>query len=133
MSRAGNDAIGTALVIGAISDIGRAIARRLAGEGCALQLAGRDAAGLEQKAQDIGVRTGAVVTVHRCDLLDADAAERVMRTNHADPALLTGTLADFVQEDGCRRNVRTTSPDAPDGERRARCTRRTRTRRPARS
>ena len=39
-----NERIETALVIGATSDIGRAIAHALAEEGCALQLAARDPA-----------------------------------------------------------------------------------------
>ena len=66
------DGIGTALVIGATSDIGRAIARTLADGGCALQLAARDPARLEREARDIRVRTGAAVAAHRCDMLDED-------------------------------------------------------------
>ena len=72
MSRAVEGRIETALVVGATSGIGRAIARELAGEGCALQLAGRDAAGLDREARDLRVRTGVVVTTHRCDVLEAD-------------------------------------------------------------
>ena len=64
--------IETALVIGVTSDIGRAIARKLADSGCALQVAARDPAGLEREAQDIRVRTGAAVAAHRCDVLDED-------------------------------------------------------------
>ena len=67
-----NNDIGLALVIGATSDIGRAIARRLAGEGCALQLAGRDPARLGAEAADLRVRTGVDVTEHYCDVLAAD-------------------------------------------------------------
>ena len=62
----------TALVIGATSDIGRAIARELAGGGCALQLAARDTVRLEREARDLRVRTGAAVAAHRCDVLDED-------------------------------------------------------------
>ena len=47
--------IGLTLVIGATSDIGRAIARRLADEGCALQLAGRDPVRLGAEAADVRV------------------------------------------------------------------------------
>ena len=66
------DGIGTALVIGATSDIGRAIAHTLADGGCALQLAARDPARLEREARDIRVRTGTAVAAHRCDVLDED-------------------------------------------------------------
>lgn len=62
-----------ALVIGATSDIGRAIARRLAGEVQVLQLAGRDAERLEREAADLRLRGNAQVTVHRCDVLERDA------------------------------------------------------------
>lgn len=60
----------TALVIGATSDIGRAIARALAADGYRLQLAARDPLRLARDVQDLGVRTGAAVSVHRCDVLD---------------------------------------------------------------
>ena len=66
--------IGLTLVIGATSDIGRAIARRLADEGCALQLAGRDPVRLGAEAADVRVRTGAAVTEHECDVLRVDEA-----------------------------------------------------------
>ncbi len=62
----------TALVIGATSDIGRAVARKLAGGGCALQLAARDPARLEREARDVRTRTAVAVTLHRCDVLDED-------------------------------------------------------------
>ena len=65
-----NDRVETALVIGATSDIGRAIARTLAEDGCALQLAARNPARLEREAQDLRVRTGVAVTAHRCDVLE---------------------------------------------------------------
>lgn len=67
-----SDRLGTALVIGATSDIGRAIARKLAEEGWALQLAARDPVRLEREAQDLRVRTGVVVASHRCDVLRDD-------------------------------------------------------------
>lgn len=69
----------TALVVGATSDIGRALARRLADLGYALQLAARDAEQAEREARDLRVRAGSplqeniVVTVHLCDVLDPDS------------------------------------------------------------
>lgn len=67
------------LVIGATSDIGRAIARRVASEGGRLQLAGRDPARLGAVAADLRVRSGAAVTEHHCDVLTADCAAFVER------------------------------------------------------
>ena len=62
----------TALVIGATSDIGRAIARRLAKDGYSMQLAARDPGQLEREAQDLRVHTDATVTLHLVDVLKAD-------------------------------------------------------------
>ena len=62
----------TALVVGATSDIGRTIARRLADEVGILQLAGRDPERLEREAQDLRSAAAERVSVHRCDVLDAD-------------------------------------------------------------
>ena len=60
---------GTALIIGATSDIGRAVARGLADGGWALQLAARDPVRLEREARDLRVRTGAAVASLHCDVL----------------------------------------------------------------
>ena len=62
----------TALVIGATSDIGRAIAFALAREGWALQLAARDRCRLDREARDLRIRTGASVTEYVCDVLGSD-------------------------------------------------------------
>ena len=68
-----SDMTGTALVVGATADIGRAVARELASGGYALQLAGRDSARLERDAQDVRVRADVAVTTHRYDVLSTDA------------------------------------------------------------
>ena len=67
-----NDKTNTALVIGATSDIGRAIARRLAKDGYSIQLAARDPVQLEREAQDLRVHTDASVTLHQVDVLQKD-------------------------------------------------------------
>ena len=64
----------TALVIGATSDIGRAVARVLAADGYRLQLAARDPARLQREARDAAVRSGGAVSTHHCDVLEPDAA-----------------------------------------------------------
>ena len=63
---------GVALVIGATSDIGRATARGLGARMRVVQLAGRDVERLEAEANDLRIRTGARVTVHRCEVPEAD-------------------------------------------------------------
>lgn len=62
----------TLLVVGATSDMGRAIARRFAAEGWALQLAARDPVQLAREAEDLQARSAAPVSSHHCDVLQAD-------------------------------------------------------------
>ena len=66
---------GTALVLGATSDIGRAIARALALEGWQLQLAARDAERLQREAEDIAARSAAPVQSRVFDALAPTAQD----------------------------------------------------------
>ena len=100
-----NGGIETALVIGATSDIGRAIACRLADGGCALQLAARDPARLERETRDLRVRTGVTVTAHRCDVLEEDGGVSLLDTLDPLPDVavcVVGRLGDQAesQRDG---------------------------------
>ena len=58
------------LVLGGTSDIGRATARLFATRGWTVQLAGRKLEALQREADDIGVRSGATITIHRIDILE---------------------------------------------------------------
>ena len=100
-----NGGIETALVVGATSDIGRAIARRLAEGGCALQLAARDPARLERETRDLRARMGGAVTAHRCDVLDEDGGVSLLDALDPLPAVavcVVGMLGDQAesQRDG---------------------------------
>ena len=59
--------------MGATGDIGRAVTRRLGGDGWELQLAARDLQRLEAEAQDLRLR-GASVSTHECDVLREDGS-----------------------------------------------------------
>lgn len=61
------------LILGATSDIGRAIARRFAAAGHPLHLAARDPARLEGDAADCRIRSDVAVVPHRFDVLSDDA------------------------------------------------------------
>lgn len=56
------------LIVGALSDIARAMAGEYAARGYAIQLAARSSERLERIAQDIKVRHNADVTIHECDV-----------------------------------------------------------------
>lgn len=95
-----NGGFETALVIGATSDIGRAIARNLADGGWALQLAARDPVRLEREAQDLRIRTGAAVTLHQCDVLGEDSGLSLLDDLTPFPRVavcVVGLLGDQVE------------------------------------
>ena len=69
---------GAALVIGATSDIGRAIAGCLASQGHPLQLAARDRVRLEREANHLRARWSVDVSVHQCDVLATDAGTSLL-------------------------------------------------------
>ena len=65
----------TILILGARSDMGRAIALAFASKGYAVQLAARNAAGLAADKADIEVRSQRPVTLHELDALDTASHE----------------------------------------------------------
>jgi len=60
----------TLLVLGGTSDIARATALAFATRGWTIRLAGRDPAELQREADDIAVRGGVAITIHKFDVLD---------------------------------------------------------------
>ncbi len=62
----------TLLLVGATSDIGRAVALEYAGAGWRILLAARDPAAGRRTADDVATRTGAPVSLHALDVLDDD-------------------------------------------------------------
>ena len=115
----GTERMGTALVIGATSDIGRAIAHMLAGDGRALQLAARDPARLQREEQDIRVRTNVAVTAYRCDVLDADSGVSLLDTLDPLPDVavcvvgLLGEQAESEQDSAAAEQVMRTNYVGP--------------------
>ena len=98
------ESVRIALVIGATSDIGRAIARRLAASGYALQLAGRDRARLEREAQDLRVRTGVAATLHLCDVLADDVCLSMLDDLEPLPDVLVCVVGLLGEQDENQRD-----------------------------
>lgn len=69
----------TVLILGARSDIARAIARRFAADGSDILLAARNAASLEPDCADVRLRGGVAVTAHEFDALDTAHTSFVSR------------------------------------------------------
>src|SRR5438552_2810400 len=67
----------TALVTGASRGIGKAIALKLAEEGCGLHLAARDPAILDQARSEIGSKANVPITLHCFDLMESGAPEKL--------------------------------------------------------
>lgn len=86
-----------ALILGAGSDIARALAHGLAARGHPLQLAARDPATLERDAADLTLRHGVPVTVHRYDALGTAGIEAFLDALPETPHLVVcavGLLGD---------------------------------------
>jgi short-subunit dehydrogenase len=82
---------GTAVVTGAASGIGAALATALAARGSHLVLVDRDGPGLARVAEEIGTTCPVRIATYVVDLADRDAAERIGATlaeAHPDTTLL---------------------------------------------
>jgi short-subunit dehydrogenase len=66
---------GPILILGARSDIGRAVAQRFAAEGHPIQLAARNVGDLDADKKDIELRHGVAVSLHEFDALATDTHE----------------------------------------------------------
>jgi short-subunit dehydrogenase len=78
----------TAVVTGAASGIGRALALELAGRGCDLALADRDEAGLQAVAAEVAKLSQRKVTTHRVDIgVPAEITDFAQAATSAHPAL----------------------------------------------
>lgn len=88
------------LILGATSDIGRAIARAFAAHGHPLHLAARDAARLATEVEDLRIRGTATVSARHFDVLDAaslDAASLDLAALDPPPGIVVcvvGLLGD---------------------------------------
>ena len=78
---------GTVLILGARSDIARAVAHKFASQGHPLQLAARNVATLEADKADLELRHGVAVTLHEFDALATDTHEAFVQSLPALPKI----------------------------------------------
>jgi decaprenylphospho-beta-D-erythro-pentofuranosid-2-ulose 2-reductase len=78
----------TVLILGANSDIARAVARAFAADGHPVHLAGRAAQRLEPDAQDLRLRNHVPVAVHEWDALDPAAFEPLWQSLRPPPRIV---------------------------------------------
>ncbi|HZR84084.1 MAG TPA: SDR family NAD(P)-dependent oxidoreductase [Candidatus Binatia bacterium] len=95
-----------AIVTGAGSGIGRAIAERFAAEGAAVAVAGRRVARLEETVERIAARGGHALAV-TCDVADGEQARRLVRA----------ALDEYGRLDVLVNNAAQNRPDEPVAER----------------
>jgi decaprenylphospho-beta-D-erythro-pentofuranosid-2-ulose 2-reductase len=106
------------LIIGARSDIGRALARRYAAAGCAVILAARRAADLESDRADLEIRYGVRACIAECDVTDPDP-NRFFATLAETPGtivMVAGLLGDQTEsaaDSAIAANVMTTNFTGP--------------------
>lgn len=85
------------LVLGAKSDIARAVAHRFAQAGHPVQLAARDAASLAGDCQDIALRFGVTATAHAFDALATESHDAFVNALPALPGVVVcavGTMGE---------------------------------------
>src|SRR5262249_57441743 len=102
----------TLLLLGETSDIGRATAQRYAEAGWRILLAARDVEAAERNARDIAARTGASVSVHPFDVLDAGGFAAFIERLPAPPNTVVCVLRTLGGEPPGEREMahRTTIP-----------------------
>lgn len=82
-----DDNAASVLILGATSDVGRALAHEYAAAGHPLELAARDTDRLAQDRADLNARYGVEVGVHRLDILDPQDDARLFAALEPFPAV----------------------------------------------
>lgn len=92
------------LIIGARSDIGNAVAHKFAASGYAIQLAARNAKGLDIEKSDIELRYGVEVTLHEFDALSIETHEEFLSTLPRLPEIAISTIGFMGRQEESERD-----------------------------
>ena len=95
---------GAVLILGARSDIGRAVARRFAAEGHPVQLAARNAQALEADRADFELRYRVPVTLHEFDALATEGHAAFVEGLPALPEIAVSSVGLMGQQDESERD-----------------------------
>lgn len=93
------------LIIGARSDIGRAVAHKFASLGHPIQLAARRVAGLEADKSDIELRHNVSVTIHELDVLETEAHEAFVQALPEMPEIAVCAVGLMGQQPENERDI----------------------------
>lgn len=92
------------LILGAKSDIARALADQFAARGHPLQLAARDLAALERDRDDLALRHGVPVSLHYFDALELDKFEEFLDNLPELPRIVVCTIGLLPDQDEAARD-----------------------------
>lgn len=92
------------LILGARSDIGKAVAHRFAAEGYSIQLAARNVHNLETDKVDLEIRYGVAVSLHEFDVLETDSHETFVSELPQQPLIAICTIGLMGLQSNNERN-----------------------------
>ena len=94
------------LILGARSDIGKAVAHKFASLGHPVQLAARNAAALEVDKTDMELRHGVSVTLHEFDALETDTHEAFVEAFSQLPLIAVCAVGLMGQQAESERDIK---------------------------
>lgn len=110
---------GSVLILGGLSDIGRATAMAFAAKGNRVQLAGRDMSLLQREAADMAIRTRQSVSVHEFDVLKTETFDHFIDSLPALPDVvicvigILGDQATAEVDSACAARIMRTNFEGP--------------------
>ncbi len=93
------------LILGATSDIGKAIAHGFAKQGRPIQLAARNTDGLDADCQDLNVRYQVEATVHRFDALAPDSFDQFFDDLPECPSVVVSVVGLLLDQAETERDI----------------------------
>ncbi|BCX11640.1 MAG: short-chain dehydrogenase [Thermosynechococcus sp.] len=93
------------LILGAASDIGRAIAHRFAAQGYPMQLAARQVSRLAPDKADLEIRYGVAVSIHEFDVLALETHAAFIQQLPEQPAIVICVVGFMPDQKACEQNL----------------------------